>query len=76
MKTFFLLFVGLLCHARLFAQSKIKDNAVTHQEERMVYRNWDQKKFDPTSGFLASIPFTGSCGASSTPTTIKPTFVP
>jgi hypothetical protein len=41
----------------LFAQSKIKDNAVLHQEERMVYNNWDQKKFDPTSGFLGLNPF-------------------
>jgi len=57
MKLLLTLCMGLLCHARLFAQSLIKDNALTHQEQRMVYQNWDRKKFDPTSGFLGLNPY-------------------
>lgn len=57
MKTLIIMLTALLLHGSVSAQSKIKDNAVTHQEERMVYRNWDQKKFDPTSGFLGLNPF-------------------
>lgn len=52
-----LLFFCLLIPFRLFAQSEIKDNAVTHQEQRMVFNNWDQNKFDPKAGFLSLNPY-------------------
>src|ERR1700744_4566973 len=57
MKSLLTLFLGLLCCAQIFAQSEIKDNAVRHQEERMVYDNWDQNKFDPKAGFLDLNPY-------------------
>jgi hypothetical protein len=57
MKTSFITMMGMLSCVPNFAQSNIKDNAVLHQEQRMVYQNWDQKKFDPTSGFLGLNPY-------------------
>lgn len=52
-----LLIISLMLPLHLFAQSDIKDNAVRHQEERMVYDNWDQNKFDPKAGFLDLNPY-------------------
>jgi hypothetical protein len=52
-----LLIVLFLSPVSLFAQSVIKDNAVLHQEQRMVFNNWDNNKFDPKPGFLSLNPY-------------------
>lgn len=38
------------------AQQAAQDQAVNYQHERMVYKQWDQNKFTPTSGFLGLNP--------------------
>lgn len=38
------------------AQQAAQDKAVNYQHERMVYKQWDQNKFTPTSGFLGLNP--------------------
>jgi hypothetical protein len=43
----------LPCHA----QEEIQDNAIIHQEQRMVFLQWDQSKFDPKKGFLDLNPY-------------------
>jgi hypothetical protein len=45
-----------LC-GRLFAQSEVYDKAVVHQDQRMVFQQWDQDKFDPKAGFLSLNPY-------------------
>jgi len=52
-----LLIIFLFLPFRLLAQSEIQDKAVTHQEQRMVFNNWDQNKFDPKAGFLSLNPY-------------------
>jgi hypothetical protein len=52
-----LLIIILLLPFRLLAQTAIQDKAVTHQEQRMVFNNWDQNKFDPKGGFLTLNPY-------------------
>lgn len=39
------------------AQSVVQDQSLRYQQERMVYLQWDQKKFTPTSGFLSLNPY-------------------
>src|SRR5690606_18904202 len=36
----------------LFSQMKIRDKAITHQQERMVYKQWSQNKFTPSTKIL------------------------
>ncbi|WP_316847073.1 hypothetical protein [Pedobacter psychrodurus] len=38
------------------AQRTISDGAVTNQQERMVYKQWDRDKFTPKPGFLGLNP--------------------
>ena len=47
MKTTFLLFLLIGIGFSCFAQKKIKDQAIIHQQERMVYKQWDKNKFTP-----------------------------
>jgi len=43
----------LLCLGRnVFAQMYVNDKSVRYQQERMVFKQWDQNKFTPTHGFL------------------------
>jgi hypothetical protein len=35
-----------------FAQKKINDKGMTHQQERMVYKQWDKNKFTPSTKVL------------------------
>jgi len=35
-----------------FAQMYVHDQSVIYQQERMVFKQWDQDKFTPTHGFL------------------------
>jgi len=39
------------------AQKQIRDESITNQQERMVFKQWDRKKFTPTSGFLGLNPY-------------------
>jgi hypothetical protein len=42
----------LCCHA----QQSVKDEAITYQQQRMVFAQWDQNKFTPKAGFLSLNP--------------------
>jgi len=46
-----------LVFGRLYAQEEIQDNAIIHQQQRMVFQQWDQNKFDPKKGFLDLNPY-------------------
>jgi hypothetical protein len=35
-----------------FSQEEVYDKAIVHQEQRMVFLQWDQNEFDPKAGFL------------------------
>jgi hypothetical protein len=39
------------------AQKQIRDESIVNQQERMVFKQWDRKKFTPTSGFLGLNPY-------------------
>ncbi|WP_316848955.1 hypothetical protein [Pedobacter agri] len=39
------------------AQTKIRDESMINQQERMVFKSWDRSKFTPTSGFLGLNPY-------------------
>ena len=48
-----ILLLLLLCYQhQLFAQLIIHDEHITNQQERMVFKSWDEDKFTPTPGFL------------------------
>ena len=51
--TFWLLVLFQHCAA----QSVVQDQSIRYQQERMVYLQWDQKKFTPTAGFLSLNPY-------------------
>lgn len=56
MKKYYLL-PGMFALATVvFAQRPIRDKHITHQQERMVFKQWDKNKFTPTSGFLGLNP--------------------
>jgi hypothetical protein len=40
-----------------FGQAFAQDKAVRYQQERMVYLQWDQNKFEPKPGFLSLNPY-------------------
>ncbi|WP_316799666.1 hypothetical protein [Pedobacter frigidisoli] len=40
-----------------FGQTKIRDESMINQQERMVFKSWDRSKFTPTSGFLGLNPY-------------------
>ena len=44
-----LIFFFLFYNINLFAQKKIKDEAMRYQQERMVFKQWDSKKFKPST---------------------------
>lgn len=48
---------GVLLLQQASAQMPIKDEAVRYQQERMVFKQWDQNKFKPGSGFLGLSPY-------------------
>ena len=53
---FSLSFFFLVLSFRASAQYEIQDDAVIHQEERMVYISWDQRNFDPQPDKFLGIP--------------------
>jgi hypothetical protein len=57
MKNLIILLFGLLFVSRSFAQTEVNDEAMRYQEQRMVFQQWDQNKFKPTSGFLGLNPY-------------------
>ncbi|WP_214070043.1 hypothetical protein [Mucilaginibacter sp. dw_454] len=57
MKILILMVLGPLLICRAFAQQIINDEAVRYQEERMVFKQWDQDKFLPKKGFLSLNPY-------------------
>jgi hypothetical protein len=57
MKHLMIVLLGLLFARACFAQEEINDEALRYQEQRMVYQQWDQNKFKPTSGFLGLNPY-------------------
>ncbi|KQB99863.1 hypothetical protein [Pedobacter sp. Hv1] len=56
MKHYFLAAVLMLLTLSLWAQRTIRDRHITNQQERMVFKQWSQSKFTPTSGFLGLNP--------------------
>lgn len=46
----------LLLNIAAFSQIPIRDIHITHQQERMVYYQWDRSKFTPKKGFLGLNP--------------------
>jgi len=57
MRTLILMIIAPLLALKSFAQQVINDEAVRYQEERMVFKEWDQNKFLPTKGFLSLNPY-------------------
>ena len=57
MKNLIMILFGLLTVPRSFAQTEVNDEAMRYQEQRMVFQQWDQNKFKPTSGFLGLNPY-------------------
>jgi hypothetical protein len=57
MKHLMIILLGLLLAHTCFAQEEINDEALRYQQQRMVYQQWDQNKFKPTSGFLGLNPY-------------------
>jgi len=47
----------LLTLQTAFGQRAIEDKAIRYQQERMVFKQWDRAKFEPTSGFLGLNPY-------------------
>jgi hypothetical protein len=54
------LIIGLVFTLALqtaFAQRAIQDEAIRYQQERMVFKQWDRGKFEPSSGWLGLNPY-------------------
>jgi hypothetical protein len=49
--------LSMACTSFCLAQSVVSDKSIRYQQERMVFKQWDQKKFTPTSGFLGLNPY-------------------
>jgi len=56
-KQLFLFTLSFLCLSHCFAQEEINDESLRYQQQRMVFQQWDQNKFTPTSGFLGLNPY-------------------
>lgn len=56
MKSFQLIFIMVLFFKTGFGQIPIRDKHITHQQERMVFKQWDKSKFTPSKGFLGLNP--------------------
>ena len=58
MKHYIFIFIIFMLSIRCsFAQEEINDKSLRYQEQRMVFQQWDQNKFTPTSGFLGLNPY-------------------
>lgn len=56
MKTICLICAALSVYISAFAQEPLRDEAIIYQQERMVFKAWDQDKFTPKPGFLGLNP--------------------
>lgn len=56
-QTILFIITPFLLLSRCFAQSVVADKSIRYQQERMVFKQWDQNKFTPTSGFLGLNPY-------------------
>jgi len=57
MKQFIFTAAVFLLSLQSYAQSVVTDKSIRYQQERMVFKQWDQNKFTPTSGFLGLNPW-------------------
>lgn len=57
MKSLPIIITLLLLKQLGFAQLAIEDKAMRYQQERMVFKQWDRGKFEPTSGWLGINPY-------------------
>lgn len=57
MKNLFMVWILLTTVISAQAQKQIRDESIVNQQERMVFKQWDRKKFTPTSGFLGLNPY-------------------
>lgn len=57
MKMLILLLLTISIVSQCRAQEEIQDNAIIHQEQRMVFLQWNQNQFDPKKGFLSLNPY-------------------
>ncbi|MFC3560176.1 hypothetical protein [Pedobacter jamesrossensis] len=56
MRLFILLFSCLVVFSGANAQQNIHDEHIVNQQERMVFKSWDEDKFTPKAGFLGLNP--------------------
>ena len=56
MKKLLIVLLIIIPFIRCIAQRPISDEAVTNQQERMVFKQWDWDKFTPKPGFLGLNP--------------------
>ncbi|RZM22964.1 MAG: hypothetical protein EOO88_27725 [Pedobacter sp.] len=56
MKAIKLILSGLMIFSGAQAQIHIRDEHITNQQERMVFKSWDEDKFTPKPGFLGLNP--------------------
>lgn len=52
MKKFIVLAICSFIFSNAIAQKRIEDKGMIHQQERMVYKQWDKNKFSPSKKFL------------------------
>ncbi|MGQ7856535.1 hypothetical protein ACUN24_20050 [Pedobacter sp. WC2501] len=57
MKNLFIVWMLLTTVISAQAQKQIRDESIANQQERMVFKQWDRKKFTPTSGFFGLNPY-------------------
>lgn len=56
MKTTIVLNILLMLSGYAFSQIPIRDIHITNQQERMVFKQWDRRRFTPTKGWLGLNP--------------------
>jgi hypothetical protein len=57
MKKLMLFFAFCFMLSVCYAQEEVYDKAIVHQEQRMVFDQWNQNEFDPKAGFLDLNPY-------------------
>lgn len=57
MKKLVALFAFSFILSASYAQEEVYDKAIVHQEQRMVFLQWNQNQFDPKAGFLSLNPY-------------------
>jgi len=57
MKNLLIFWLLLAFSLQASSQKQIRDESITNQQERMVFKQWDRGKFTPTSGFLGLNPY-------------------